>query len=205
MFRRPSRTLIQGIGVASAVLAGVLVAFTFAAGLIGFRGFGGDGQTGTSESLQIESARAPAPAPRARPARRVSRAPARADRGPARTPAPAPAPPALVDTPVRVPPLPLPPPPPPPPPPPARPDVPVAPPAPVTPPPAAPLARLGGGVIATTDGVAGAVRTLTGELGEGAGALVPSLGGVLTKTGDALADVVAGAGEGLGRALGNRR
>ncbi len=204
MFRRPSRTLMQGIGVASAVLAGVVVAFSFAAGLLGFSFLSGEQHSGSAQAVRIQDRGAPAAPARPR-ARRQRPAPAvvvRGERAPKATPArrrPAKAS-AFVDEPA----APATPPPPPPPPPPARPQAP-PPPAAAAPPPRAPLEPVGAGVNNATDGLAGAVRTLTEDLGEGVKPLSPELGEVLSNVGDVLADIVEGAGNVLGRALGHRQ
>lgn len=203
MSRRPPRTLVSGLGVAAAVLAGVLIAVSFASGLIGLRAPGAEPRAGAQAAVVIEGSRAAA---RVRPAARRSQATTRArasatqarskasqrdavrrvaTAAPKDRVAPAPPPPAAaVSTP---------------PPPPAS----AASPSRAAPPRArAPLEPLGNGVDRTTDDVAATLRELTSGLGEGAAAVSPPLGGVVARTGDALGDVVAATGDALARLLG---
>jgi hypothetical protein len=201
MFRRPSRTLLPGIGVATAVLVGVLVAGILAAGLIGFS-VTGDDPGRSQQVLRIAGhagdQRRP-PARHRRPARAAPPRPRNHGRAARRHRA---APPAIVDVPAPAQPRPSPPQPPPPPPP-AR----AAPPPPVSAPapaPPGPLEPLGSGVNKTTDDLADVVREVTDKLGQDVAPLSPALGGVLAQVGDALGDVVQGTGSALGRALGHR-
>jgi hypothetical protein len=201
MSRRPPRTLVSGLGVATAVLAGVLLAVTFASGLIGLRGPGAEPRARPQAAVAIEGSRAPA---RVRPAARRSRATSEALVSATRTTAaqrdavrraatarpkdkvaPAPPPPAAETST--------------PPPPPAG----AASPPRAAPPRArAPLEPLGNGVDRSTDDVAATLRELTSRLGEGVAAVIPPLGGVVARTGDALGDIVAATGDGLSRLLG---
>jgi hypothetical protein len=211
MFRRPQRTLLPGLGIASAVLAGAVVAIALASSLMGMPLPLEDPPSGMTTPLQIEARVAATESARARATSvRASVAPAVAPTKPrvtvdvatrsvdtSRRLAFEPAP-----TPRRVP---WPPPPthaatPPPstqPPPPATPPA-AAPPA----APASPLQPLGTGVSAATDGVATTLRTLTASLGGGVAPLSPQLAAVVTHTGDVVANVVQGAGNLLGQILG---
>ncbi|MDX6721281.1 MAG: hypothetical protein QOJ63_3535 [Solirubrobacteraceae bacterium] len=206
MYRRPQRTLLSGIGVASAVLAGVLIAYAVAVGMIGYRF--APGEPPIPPPVAMRTLDRPEPAPRLQPRR-------------AREPAPAPAPTAptvrsFVAAPVlvavaptshsRVQPRPTPPPPSPRPPSP-RPPRPPAPPAPA--PPAATarrasaLAPLGAGVDRTTERLAVTLRTLTSDLGEAVKLVSPQISAVVVQTGGALGDVVAATGELVRKVLGH--
>jgi hypothetical protein len=219
MSRRPQRTLLPGLGVACAVLAGVLVAITYAASLIGVRLPASDPPSGPAAALRVETARQEAVA-RAReragaPRLATARSAAAPANGPAGTTS-AKTESASVDSPAA---LAL-----------QRETQPehvatTRPPPPAPPPAGAPAAAagpsgtsaiasasrrnplepLGSGVNATTDGVAKTLRTLTDDLGSGVAPLSPELGGVLTQTGDALGDVVEGTGNLLGQVLGRPR
>jgi hypothetical protein len=215
-FRRPQRTLLPGLGVASAVFAGVLVAVTFAASLMGADLPLGDTQGGPSAALQIE-ARAEATA-RAReqarsgvvqaPRRVGITVPAAGDRERESARAQVDAAPALAVEPEAEPAHETRQPPPPPPtvqaasPPSSSPDGSSSSAASGTAASRNPLEPLGSGVNDTTDGVATTLRTLTEDLGDGVRPLSPQLGGVVAKTGDALGDVVEGTGNLLGQVLG---
>jgi hypothetical protein len=210
MLLSPQRTLLPGIGIASAVLAGALMAVTLAASMMGMPLPLEDPPSSATTPLQIEaradavrSARARATAQRPRLARRTPAAvpPAAADDGARVRPdtsqrsdfEPAPRP--------RHVPLPSPP---------VRPRAPAPPPAPppsATPPaaapaPASPPHSLGTDVNAATDGVAATLRTLTVDLGARVQPLSPQLAAVVTQAGDALGDVVEGTGDVLGQLLG---
>lgn len=199
MVRGPQRTLLPGVGIACAVLAGMLVAATFSAGLVGFDFSGGEPPSASSDSLRIE-ARAARPAPRRRVRRVVAptraRVPSAAARSRDTTTAAVKlaAPLAGRRVPAGARPAPEPPRPP-------ATTAPAAPPAAAKP--AAPVtAPLAAGVNDTTDRTAAALRTLTHDLGAGVAPLSPELGGVVAHTGDALGDVVEGTGNLLGRVLG---
>jgi hypothetical protein len=210
MYRRPQRTLVSGIGVASAVLAGVLMASAVAAGLIGLRFARSDPPSPPSAAVLVFDE--PEPAPRA-PARRTLRA------APAHAPAATvgsleKAPGSVVDEPVdRTAPPPAPPalaPPAMPPPPAAPPSAvppPAAPPAPPAPPAttrrASVLEPVGAGVDRTTDRIASTLRTLTRDLGSVLVPVSPQVGALLTRTGGALGDVVEATGDVVGRVLGH--
>ena len=215
MSSTPQRTLLPGLGVACAVLAGVLIAFSFAASLIGVELPLGDSPHGPAAALEInarsdaaDAARRSARAARVDDARPVAAITTRIAGEPAATTttttrvdgSPALAvervsPPEHVTLP-------------PPPPPPARavgsPDATGAGVATASaqPRPGNPLEPLGSGVNDATDGVANTLRTLTDDLGDGVAPLSPELGGILTQTGDALGDVVEGTGNLLGQVLG---
>ncbi|MEY2513934.1 MAG: hypothetical protein QOJ89_1292 [bacterium] len=215
MSRSPQHTLLPGLGVACAVLAGVLVAFNLAFKLVGVELPLGDSPRGPASALEIQArsdaadgARRRARAARVEDARQVGARTAPPAGEPAATPtatARVDASPALaverdpqpehVTAPV-------------PPPPPARaagsPGATGAGAATASaqPRPRNPLEPLGSGVNDTTDGVANTLRTLTDKLGDSVAPLSPELGGVLANTGDALGDVVEGTGNLLGQVLG---
>ncbi len=212
MFRRPQRTLLPGLGVACAVLAGVLVAVTFAASLIGVGLPTAGAPAGPGPALQIEAreeaierAREQARAPRfASTVARAATTTSAIDRELTATTERVEPSPALAVEPERDPVAP------PPPPPPARATGPGTDGSPgpdggaatASASPRNPLEPLGSGVNDATDGVADTLRSLTDGLGDGVQPLSPALGGVLTQTGDALGDVVEGTGNVLGRLLG---
>lgn len=205
MFRRPSRTLLPGLGVASAVLAGVVVAFAVAAQLIGLELPARERADERADAVRIEDRREPVrittarrPAPNARPSasgaataaprprrRAVSQttgiAQGEPESGPPQPPAPPPA--AAAQEPQT--------PPPPPPPPATR--------------PRAPLEPLGNTVDKATDDLSDTLRGLTEGLGEGVAPLSPELGQVLEDTGGAVGGIVEGTGNVLGQALGSTR
>lgn len=195
IFRRgPQRTLLPGLGIASAVLAGVLVAVTLAAGLITFD----DDRTqiGTRPStvqpvadpVQVRALATARVRARVAPPRAARPAPVAETKTPRRNTVIAVGTPESFDKP---PPPPLPPPPPPPPPPPA-------------PAPPNPLQPVADGLNDATDDLAGTVRKLTDDLGDAVAPLSPELGQVLSTTGDAVGDILQGTGNLLGQTLGNR-
>jgi hypothetical protein len=212
MLLSPQRTLLPGVGIASAVLAGALMAVTLAASMMGMPLPLEDPPSSATTPLQIEaradaarSARTLATAQRPRLARLTPAAvPAAAVDDGARLrpdtsrrsdfePAPRPRHVPLPSPPVR----------------PGSPAPPAAPLPPATPPAAAPAAApaspphpLGTGVNAATDGVAATLRTLTVDLGARVQPLSPQLAAVVTQAGDALGDVVEGTGDVLGQLLG---
>src|SRR5436305_12155234 len=87
MSRGPERTLLPGIGVASAVLAGVIVAFAFRATLVGFSLTSGDRASGPPKVLRVQGRSEPVRLARAKRTRAARRAPVSAPRRPARAPA----------------------------------------------------------------------------------------------------------------------
>jgi hypothetical protein len=216
MYRRPQRTLLLGIGVASAVLAGVLIAFAIAAGLIELRSPQSDPPSPFSATVRIleepgPAGRAPVrrthgaapPAALAPTARSFDRARESVAVAPVDRTSPRPAPPALPPTPA----------------PPALSPPPVAPPQPAVSPPAAPpappappattrpasvLEPVGAGVDKTTDRIATTLRTLTRDVGAALVPVSPQVGALLAQTGGALGDVVAATGDVVGRVLGHR-
>jgi hypothetical protein len=209
MLLSPQRTLLPGLGIASAVLAGALMAVALAASLMGMPLPLEDPPSAATTPLQIEaraeparSARVRATAPRPRSARRAPAPapPAAAADGARRIPdtsqrvefrpAPRPRHVPLPSPPVRRAPLTPPPPPPPP---------------PAAAPPATPTSvpqPLGTGVNDTTDRVAATLRTLTVDLGVRVQPLSPQLAAVVTQAGDALGGIVEGTGNVLGQLLG---
>jgi hypothetical protein len=201
MSRRPPRTLVSGLGVASAVLAGVLVAIALAAGMIEFHGPDGRSDDEPAAALRVEGRAQPAPRRRVVRRRATVRAPARTVRRAKTAERRSPPRPTVVRKGATVQsPLPLLPPPPV-----AAAAAPPPPPPPAAPPRSrAPLEPLGAGVQRTTDGLAGSVRDLTQDLGDGVSALSPPLDGLVAGAGDTLGDVVEGAGDLLARVLGHQ-
>lgn len=161
----PQHTLLSGIGVASAVLAGVLVAVTLAAGLLSFDAGPAElapPRASTEQRVDAQPVTVPEQ-PGGEPS-----SPAPATSSPSGT-RPAPARPATtvvgVDEPVTR--SPRPPPPPPPPPPPQGPGEPVS--------PRAPLGPVGTSLNDMTDDLAAALREVTQGLGNDLAPLSPEL------------------------------
>jgi hypothetical protein len=200
----PQRTLLPGLGVASAVLAAVILAFASTGAFVAFDLLSDDPQAGPSEPIVLAGPPAPAPAMTPLTASRAPAAP-RARVAPAARPAagaivapPAQAPAAVAEI-TEVEPVTLPTPA-------AR--RPPAPPPPLKEAPApsrprsGPLAPVGDIVVDATTAVASTLRSTTNGVADTIAAISPPLAEVVVAVGERLGDTVDGTGTLLARLLG---